>query len=75
MPGNNKPDVLVIGGGMSGGAFSWSLSEAGFRVLCLEQGPWMDPTEYPSTHLDGEKHLSSDFSTNPNVRNLPQIIL
>ena len=72
MPGNNKPDVLVIGAGMSGGAFSWSLSEAGFRVLCLEQGPWMDPTEYPSTHLDGEKHLSSDFSTNPNVRNLPQ---
>ena len=29
-------DVLVIGAGASGGAFTWSLSEAGIKVMCLE---------------------------------------
>jgi flavin-dependent dehydrogenase len=31
-------DVLVVGAGPSGAAFTWSLSEAGIDVLCLEQG-------------------------------------
>ena len=31
-------DVLVIGAGASGGAFAWSLAEAGINVMCLEQG-------------------------------------
>ena len=72
MSRDSKADVLVIGAGMSGAAFSWSLSKAGFKVICLEQGPWMEPTEYPTTHLDGERHLSNEFHSNPNVRNLPQ---
>ena len=68
----NKPDILVIGAGMSSAAFCWSLSEAGFKVVCLEQGPWMNPEQYPTTHLDGERHLSYEFHSNPNVRNLSQ---
>ena len=31
-------DVLVICAGASGGAFAWSLAEAGINVMCLEQG-------------------------------------
>ena len=30
----NIADVLVIGAGASGGAFVWSLAEAGFNVVC-----------------------------------------
>ena len=63
-------DVLVIGAGMSGGACAWSLSEAGIQVMCLEQGEWLDPTTYTSTHDDWQQHIYSDFSMDPNVRGL-----
>ena len=33
-----RVDVLVIGVGASGAAFSWSLSQAGSNVMCLDQG-------------------------------------
>ncbi len=72
MSKDSQADILVIGAGMSSAAFCWSLSKAGFKVVCLEQGPWMNPEEYPTTHLDGERHLSYEFHSNPNVRNLPQ---
>ena len=35
---NDIVDVLVIGAGPSGGAFTWSQAEAGINVVCLEQG-------------------------------------
>ena len=40
-------DVLVIGAGASGGAFTWSLSQAGIRVVCLDQGGWVPWTPIP----------------------------
>ena len=65
-------DVLVVGAGMAGGAFAWSLSEAGIPVKCLEQGDWPDPESYPSTHEDWELHVYSDYNLDPNARGLPQ---
>ncbi|MFQ6027139.1 MAG: GMC family oxidoreductase [Dehalococcoidia bacterium] len=65
-------DVLVIGAGASGGAFSWSLAEAGFNVLCLEQGGWVDPSDYPTTQSDWEIHRQTDFNPDPNLRRLPE---
>lgn len=40
-------DVLVIGAGASGGAFTWSLSMAGIKVVCLtkETGSHWTPTQ------------------------------
>ena len=70
--GNSPVDVLVIGAGASGGAFTWSLSGAGFQVMCLEQGDWVDPAAYPTTGDDWELHRSTDFSPDPNVRAQPQ---
>ncbi|MCH8310297.1 MAG: GMC family oxidoreductase [Chloroflexi bacterium] len=63
-------DVLVIGAGASGAAFTWSLAKEGIDVLCLEQGDWIDPSTYPSTQDDWELHRQTDFSPDPNVRGL-----
>ena len=68
----NIVDVLVIGAGASGAAFTWSLSEAGIQVVCLEQGGWIDPREYPSSQNDWEVHRQTDFSPDPNSRRLPE---
>ena len=35
-------EVLVIGAGATGAAFSWRLARAGVEVLCLDQGGWMN---------------------------------
>ena len=68
----NYVDVLVIGAGASGGAFSWSLSKAGINVMCLDQGGWVDPSSYPSTLDDWEIHRQTNMNTDPNVRALPE---
>ena len=73
MVANKEPvDVLVIGAGASGGAFAWSLSEAGINVMCLEQGDWINPADYPSKDIDWELSRLGDMHPNPNVRGLPQ---
>ena len=69
---NDRVDVLVIGAGASGAAFTWSLVKDGFDVLCLEQGGWTDPSQYPPTQMDWETHRQTDFNANPNNRGLPE---
>jgi len=44
-------DVLIIGAGASGAAVAWSLAETKMHILCLEQGDWMNPANYPSAGL------------------------
>ena len=40
------------------------------RILCLEQGGWMNPSEYASTRRDWEILTGSDYAiSHPNVRN------
>ena len=38
-------DVLIIGAGASGGPAAWSHAETTMRILCLEQGDWVKPSE------------------------------
>ena len=45
-------DVVVVGAGAAGGALSWRLTELGAKVVCLEQGDWVNPPDYPSQRLD-----------------------
>lgn len=66
-------DVLVIGSGAAGGALTWRLTEKGAKVVCLEQGGWLDPAEFGSAKLNYESHLMrGNFNFDPNVRKLPE---
>ena len=65
---NDPVDVLIIGAGASGAAMAWSLADTRMHILCLEQGDWMNPAEYPSSGMDWEARASSDFSISPNRR-------
>jgi len=38
------------------------------HILCLEQGDWMKPSEYPSTARDWEARQFNDFHISPNHR-------
>ena len=60
--------VLIIGAGASGAAVAWSLAETKMHILCLEQGDWMKPSEYPSTARDWEARQCNDFHISPNRR-------
>ena len=64
----DKVDVLIIGSGASGAAVAWSLAETKMRILCLEQGDWMKPSEYPSTGRDFEQRKLTDYHASPNIR-------
>jgi len=65
-------DVLIIGAGAAGAAFAWSLADTRMNILCLEQGDWMDPSQYPSTGSDWELRSFSDFGLSPNGRGRPE---
>src|SRR5262245_48995294 len=65
-------DVLIIGAGASGGVVGLRLAEAGFKVVCLEQGEWLDRAEYPGNKLDWELKARKDWATSPNIRGLAQ---
>jgi len=68
---NGPVDVLIIGAGASGAAVAWSLADTRMRILCLEQGDWVKPTDYPSNGRDWEERQYTDFSISPNRRARP----
>ncbi|MBW2421933.1 MAG: GMC family oxidoreductase [Deltaproteobacteria bacterium] len=61
-------DVLIIGAGAAGAALAWSLTETRMRIVCLEQGGWMNPADYPSTRTDWELERFGAFGLSPNGR-------
>ena len=65
-------DVLVIGAGASGGAFSWSLAQAGIKVVCLEQGGWVPLDAFSTSEPDAQILWQKKFHSNPNFRGLPE---
>jgi choline dehydrogenase-like flavoprotein len=65
-------DVLIVGAGASGGVVAKRLAEAGFDVVCLEQGEWHDKGEYRGIHLDWELTARKQWATSPNIRGLPE---
>src|SRR5213080_1784451 len=65
-------DVLIIGAGASGAAVAWSLAETKMHILCLDQGGWMKPSEYPSSRRYCEARIFGDYSPSPNIRARPE---
>ena len=63
-------DVLIIGAGASGAAVAWSLAETRMRVVCLEQGDWVNPSSYPTNSANWEHQAFGPWSIDPNVRGL-----
>ncbi|NCF32892.1 MAG: NAD(P)-binding protein, partial [Proteobacteria bacterium] len=61
-------DVLIIGAGASGAAAAWNLVETRMRIVCLEQGDWMNPLDYPSTGRDWEARSWGQYSRSPSRR-------
>ena len=72
MKAGNKTDVLIIGAGASAAAFAYRLSRDGFKIICLEQGPWQKRIDYPQHRADWETHFRGSMNMNPNLRGLSQ---
>ena len=61
-------DIVVIGSGASGAAATWRLAKDGFNVVCMEQGPWVSPDEYPVTKSNWEELIKTKWAYHPNTR-------
>lgn len=73
MSAEEEYDVLVIGSGMGGGAMAARLSDHGLRVVCLEQGYWLDSgKDYAHGLNTWELEKLRGWSYNPNDRQLPE---
>jgi choline dehydrogenase-like flavoprotein len=69
--GRDRPDVLVVGAGAGGSVAARYLAEAGFSVLCLEQGDWQNASDFPGEKLEFELVSEAQWSPDPNVRRQP----
>jgi len=64
-------DVLVIGAGPSGSVISYTAASAGLSVVCLEQGDWVNPSDFAANHPEWELLIQHDWAHDPNERKLP----
>ncbi len=70
---DERADVLVIGSGAAGAAVAKRLADLGAKVVCLEQGDWVKPADYPSAHPDWEIQIRrGPFHFSPNIRRRPE---
>lgn len=68
---SDSVDVLIVGAGVAGGVVAKRFVEAGFSVVCLEQGEWPNRADYPGDKPDWELVAAKRWSTAPFVRNAP----
>jgi len=61
-------DVLIVGAGASRAVAAPRLAQAGFSVVCLEQGDWPDYSRARAAYPDFELTSGRDWAWDPNVR-------
>ncbi|WP_374379627.1 GMC family oxidoreductase [Dongia sp.] len=72
-PGRDETaDVLIIGAGPSGSVTAKHLAQAGFKVVCLEQGHMPDANRYPGRRPEWELVTQKQWHPNPNFRDMPR---
>lgn len=64
-------DVLVIGAGPAGSIVTHTLATQGFDVMCLEQGDWVNPSDFPANLPEWELLCQHLWAHDSNVRKLP----
>ncbi|GAB93058.1 GMC family oxidoreductase [Gordonia rhizosphera] len=64
-------DVVVVGAGPSGSVVTHTAATAGLSVVCLEQGDWVNPSDFPANQPEWELLIQHDWAHDPNVRALP----
>jgi len=70
-PAGDLADVLIIGAGAGGGAAARRLVAAGLKVVALEQGRWIDRSEFRGAEWDWELSAGKRWAAQANVRGAP----
>ncbi len=60
---SEEVDFVIIGSGAAGGILAKQLSTSGLKVVVLEQGPWIDPSEF--SHDEIKVFQESQLTNNP----------
>ena len=61
-------DVVIIGAGPSGAVTAYSLASRGLKVVCLEQGGWVNPGDVPGSKPEFELLTRTEWAWDPNLR-------
>jgi len=72
---SEEVDFAIVGSGAAGGVLAKELSTAGFKVVVLEQGPWIHPNEFSHDEIKTflEHQLTNDPQRQPQTfRRTPQ---
>jgi choline dehydrogenase-like flavoprotein len=66
---SDRIDFLVIGSGAAGGVMAKELSTAGFKVVVLEQGPYLRNKDFVHDEMKGffHGHRMNDWKRQPNT--------
>ncbi len=67
--GASDVDFVVVGSGAAGGVVAKELAVAGFRVVVLEQGPYLRPPDFTHDEVKifNESALVNDYNRQPNT--------
>ena len=65
----DEVDFVIVGSGASGGVMARELSQAGFSVVVLEQGPWLTEKDFKHDEIwvNEKNGLTNDHELQPNT--------
>lgn len=59
--GSHTVDVVIVGSGPAGAAVAVQTANAGLSTLVIEEGPWLQPADYPSDGFTAMAKLYRDM--------------